>query len=1552
MFNYSVISHCSNDAIHNTDNRNLYQIQVDRQLSNMSKFSLQFGKKRKSAVAFEKTDETETPSDGVSTDSAVDADCVRDDLGIKDRPLANDTCEATRDAETFYLENVLRAQPYTGYTRDVYTVLHSRTTNCRYIIDPARSSETYKNMTDYLSITGHTITIDNTRSYVRNFSLDVDCLCRRPLDHPVPHIKESDILQVTKHIVETLKSMFPDRPILQELDTRPPNAKRAKQSLTATPITYDWWRNKCGYHFYSNLPVSLPLHLHLCNTIRAKTQTYRMNIEVPNNMPLPYSAKISRSPYTPNEDTPYAPELFPTETFYELYRFERHSECANYVGMLQLYDKTTLHIHHMDKPRATNRIPAFYDRVNLCSLVPSQEAACAQFQAFLRNATDESKSALEAEASEESGCVGLNMTDRRDVATLRRMSKRLFKKFDNLPMTVGEFVNETKRHLTSKPFEEFMMFFNDLNFNERSANYGNFVRLALSNSGMWLQHYVAALDICMKLPCFEFKLYCLYPLFLPVNSSDTNLLRGDKVTEQFIRLYNTPIKLAYNETWKNILKYMHQLFMMDIKPYMNIEEMVETAMSVKMYMKRSEFLEAVKSKRDQKDKLQTDAITAYITVMRDLKLLMYKENISTWFTMLDPGAYRIFKMENHICINHWLNYEPAARTKLKTMIDSVKASFCINDMWTKCEFMFATQFGVFNTITGLYVAKSGLIRLDKCRSYGLLSPEININAIPNRYLEHNQDILYYGERIKRIIDITQKEYSKLFIHFQLVPAMLELRDVIDIDEHRLAEFFRVLDSHEDLSAAYFVIELYPLSVEFVAFIMVLRYNLQLDFDEILSYKTMLRKLLGQAIGIDGDAQRVELVAEYRSAIAGLTYTDMTEDAVHQDRYMRTLMSVRLPKFPELVITERVCFMATLMGLCMIKCKEFRPLVDSMTTVALPQVDDRTVLYVASHLPDVRKIEPLQQRIIEDSGNSEDKTDAMLKEANCSCDKAQTAEEEADEDDDSLLDNDDGFDDHREKYEILPYDRMPSASSDSCAGAKTDAEDDERKMIREAFARLTVRPSLSQSETAMNRAIQIVYEPKDEFDYNVAAMVMMMSMSMGFNYENFKEFITALSTVFVTENVNKKIIVFYGHQNTGKTKYCDIIQRYTVPDCGRLNVLDRAHERSSITTLVNVMIINEINNLTVEIFKSISGNDSESKQIFYSQEYELKSSQALIFGATNICINFKTQNSIVDKTTVDRLHAIKFVGKQVTHSNVYKSLFAMLLENEYFKNTLKLPDTVETNAFAWLVYYYYAKNRDQQYRPMLDTTNKETVKYRERVYLANNRLYDFIRKCGLSEAKDFYIPTQTFCTIINSVINEKTSIYQNYNDFEKEFIQQYDIKLSDISILNHFQQTCFVLQVEASMKTVDAPDHIITFEDLENRLKMYNVDYEKTNARSFFIRYNDHRKYTVRAEDLAQYGNRVKIGEFIFKNVKFAHVVESSYYGNVMSCTDNTVLYDRMHGMKRAFDGVSLASSMEEDSNSLVATKSLCSRNSSENASNDTMYVETESSDMPTVLSMS
>lgn len=140
----------------------------------------------------------------------------------------------------------------------------------------------------------------------------------------------------------------------------------------------------------------------------------------------------------------------------------------------------------------------------------------------------------------------------------------------------------------------------------------------------------------------------------------------------------------------------------------HINEVMCTMLKVQSIESWTEAYNRAKQGAD-KDTRKSAALDAYITVVARLKYLIHYNQ--AWYVYTNEGYHKSTSLNALPCISMWV-YNSAKR-----YIENQSSRFEEPNMWSTCDFMFATSVGVFNSVTGLYAAKVPLLRFTKSRNY-------------------------------------------------------------------------------------------------------------------------------------------------------------------------------------------------------------------------------------------------------------------------------------------------------------------------------------------------------------------------------------------------------------------------------------------------------------------------------------------------------------------------------------------------------------------------------------------------------------------------------------------------------------------------------------------------------------------------------------------------------------------------------------------------------------------------------------------------------------------
>lgn len=430
------------------------------------------------------------------------------------------------------------------------------------------------------------------------------------------------------------------------------------------------------------------------------------------------------------------------------------------------------------------------------------------------------------------------------------------------------------------------------------------------------------------------------------------------------------------------------------------------------------------------------------------------------------------------------------------------------------------------------------------------------------------------------------------------------------------------------------------------------------------------------------------------------------------------------------------------------------------------------------------------------------------------------------------------------------------------------------------------------------------------------------MSTYFNQERVRDAFNILSALYVMHNQHKKLFVLHGEQHTGKSAFASYIRIIASPQCCVQSDL-KEHIRTGMGGANNVVILNEMKDLNFDIVKMITGNDSASIRKFHTQEFMRHDKQALIYSCTNVVpINRSRERHVsdTDAASIDRFHAVKFVGAHVTNNVHFSSLYHMMLDRMMYKSHSSVLN-VSANCINWLAFVNYFEYKDKAtfYIP-LEINSNDSVAYRDRIRYKNNKLYNFLFYCGLRSEKQFNMSYVNFKFIVDQHITQekqqlcleqpqddeelstflpvatasdaqkrhrqdKSGMLKRFKsnstyitsmvDFERRFFEDssIDLKLKPNTIRNyhcaevidHIKQNMSVLRKESGE---------ITMKDIDRQLFVYLDRNIKTNASDYFRRNN----YNVYSGETRTFQGVV----FKYEPIGFTHFLNVPASQNITS----------------------------------------------------------------------
>lgn len=463
----------------------------------------------------------------------------------------------------------------------------------------------------------------------------------------------------------------------------------------------------------------------------------------------------------------------------------------------------------------------------------------------------------------------------------------------------------------------------------------------------------------------------------------------------------------------------------------------------------------------------------------------------------------------------------------------------------------------------------------------------------------------------------------------------------------------------------------------------------------------------------------------------------------------------------------------------------------------------------------------------------------------------------------------------------------------CAFGYSDGRLELKKEMPAAYAKdFVFSVNSSAFESNLNRAKLLLFSEEklqDPFTDALVNTIFSVCMSTYFNQERVRDAFNILSAMYVMHNQHKKLFVLYGEQHTGKSAFANYIRIIASPQCCVQSDL-KEHLRTGMGGANNVVILNEMKDLNFDIVKMITGNDSSSIRKFHTQEFMRHDKQALIYACTNVVpINRSRDRHVSDTDTasIDRFHAVKFIGAHVTNSIYFSSLYHMMLDRMMYKSHSSVLN-VSANCINWLAFVNYFEYRDKAtFHIPLEINSNDSVTYRDRIRYKNNKLYNFLFYCGLRCEKQFNMSYANFKFIVEQHITQEvqqqrleqeqqqkvdgeqstllhiattsgaqkrryqetsgTTTKRSKNDgayinsmveFERRFFEDsgIDLKLKPNTIRNYHCAEV-IDHIKQNMSVLRKEGGVLTMQDVDRQLYVYLDRNIRTNASDYFRRTN-------------------------------------------------------------------------------------------------------------------
>lgn len=1292
--------------------------------------------------------------------------------------------------------------------------------------------------------TGHTLAFAYQYCYGRTFALDLDCIACHSNNscsqQKMPQQQLTKLLLLIKSNIHDFLKIPTESIVLQS------------------------YSNKCGVHIYSNISVSIPTHLLLANLLKPKI--FMHTVEVPQFMPLPYSAKQTGQVYLPN-NVNVSLGSFVASKYSDNMMYKRSSAMT---PMQQQQQQQTFEIciHMMDifndmfdgvfcnSPCLIpiDKIPKHFKNIKgyTCSVYPTD---LKQITQYLQQLVDDNNREAEESNKQKSvswDCAKIGISYQ---AALR--IKQFFEEFNNkfygVPlskqqtMMINDDNDDYASSESSSDDDDDDVALNNSEDESRSNTKKQRRQLMDTNSGiveninteyfvktsyelngaMYLQHYVV---MFYKYIYNEIKDFSLFKEIIKIVYAD--LLKKEEEKKKncsviwcFCECFDTNIPICYPDSAQQMFDHLLNLFSLRISANHSLKDIVNIFMERKLDTSASVFCQEIdRMKPAEKKKATIRAIVAYCESVIELELITRNPATNSVYSTINGNC---MEFENNINL---LNL-PEVLTKwcpdYRTDEVIVKLGRLMNakqfrDPSVPKPYLISTQFGVFNSISGLFSAKTKFLTFNVYRNYTLVPMEyikdskfIDLEKINKKVLKLQARYSYYAKFL------TQNA-SRVYSHAILIPALLNINEMPFFDDSCAPKLITILQSHDDLSDAYPIINFFNLQPKFVYAIMYIVKKTG-TYETFSSYENLCRHTFHYT-DVDTNGWRKFIENDLQAGIDGIKQkSDLFLTLLDIDD--GDLISLNNPDF---------VLLTSILAIMLMKMRNFRKFTDAFD---LPQL----VISSIAAPPTTITAPPTSFSSVLQQQQQQHDTPVVMDDA-----YAAAVEETL----------------HSEEREwILEYQKT-------------------KTLILKKYSNFKIGATIQEFRQNFDRAMNVFFKKSAiESDRNIIQMIFILFSSSDFNQETVCNMISMISTLYLTVNTHKLLFILFGDGHVGKSFICNILTEMCLPFTFRAENISDAVSRANITSNTNITILNEARSIDPDQLKMVTGSDPNSGKIFHKQKYELRLHQSLMFGATNGILTFKNRDPD-DRVVIKRVHAVTLRGKQMKDSKNSMS-FYMLVTHTYIANIFIMSLKDKACAMNWLAYMYYRETKNPiTHEPYINTESPDALAYQHHVFRRNNNVYNFLHQNGIVERQGFSIDSSTLIELISQNFRHQNALLQsgasssnssklvisgkNVIDNITTFKTQFEQTFCPLSgIVEGFQQIGFIEHVEKQMSAMEATNEneIITLQDLDDRVSVYMSDIEKDNARRYFdSMYNI---YYVRANDY-------------YKGIKFAENYDSFY----------------------------------------------------------------------------
>lgn len=352
----------------------------------------------------------------------------------------------------------------------------------------------------------------------------------------------------------------------------------------------------------------------------------------------------------------------------------------------------------------------------------------------------------------------------------------------------------------------------------------------------------------------------------------------------------------------------------------------------------------------------------------------------------------------------------------------------------------------------------------------------------------------------------------------------------------------------------------------------------------------------------------------------------------------------------------------------------------------------------------------------------------------------------------------------------------------------------------------------------------------KFENNIIMTVMKLLTSIDFRENSFIELMNSICNICVTNNLNRKMYVFYGPSCTGKSSIASAIAAITEVDSHTADDISEITTRAGCTSTNNVVIINEVKSVSGNLIKRITGATAIKSKVFKSQSFLPHNTTSLLIGTTNTYMNFT--DGPIDIVTSERIHAINIMGVQLIQNQIRDNLLELMTFNEYFPHINTISNVEFRKSLMWIIYTWYSEKKQLNHYPPIRLDDPFVLKFQKTILLKNNYVYRILHDCDLILIRGTVMNKDKFTIIVQKYVSNKD--YQIFmSDFKNFFNQNYD----EFPFIQGLIQKHVYESILNNFETIQNDDSNITINDLHNRLQHYLDEADRQTAYNYFNKIN-------------------------------------------------------------------------------------------------------------------